>query len=677
MKHLLSIILTSVLCIMQGQAMENLTVGGTKREMIVYAPKGLPQQAPLVIACHGMNQSASYLQGDSHWEEVADTAKFVVVYPNGIGNADGSNRGWDISGDRDINFVLAIINEMYDRYGINRNRVYLTGFSMGGMFTYHCANRIADKIAAFAPVSGYRMGGPNATASRPVPLFHTHGTGDDVCTYGSVDSHIKAWAKFNGCDATPVTYSPYPVGTYSPAKLEVYKHGKNGVEVALLTLKDKGHWWSRDESQAHTTREVWNFCKRWSLGDAEPTVQKIAPEVNSFDMDPLKDTTFTLQFIDTIVATNAVATLSHDDTQIDLIVSNPSAKQLVLTLPKNIEIPNGTYTLKVSGATSKGGIKMREQNFTYAYGIEEVGPELKVDTLYVSNLSREQETILEGIPSGWKRQMTNDAGTEILTGPLTSIAGVRMKYFQPGGDFDAGFYFSARDYSRTRLTYGQVNDYRLELEKGNYTVSFKSVYWSDGAKAANATFNFEVRNTLGEIILSEGSLRSTTSMSENTNQKLTGSVKHTFDFSVEKKTFNLLFFEMTEGWNSVIFGDIILTTQPTLADRYKGTYVRLMLAAKEAISKYEGKAVEDLKAVIDQYEGFTSTSPSAYNAVIEALNSALAKFNASSQKTSTSLSVLNTSADIESSIFYNLLGQRVDNPSRGVFIQNGKKVILK
>ena len=110
------------------------------------------------------NQDANWMQNSEFknenvsMEAVCDTAKFVVVFPNGI------DKSWDTSGNRDINFVKAIIEKMVTQYKIDRNRVYLGGFSMGGMFTYHAMNKIPDLIAAFVPVSGYPMGGAVANA---------------------------------------------------------------------------------------------------------------------------------------------------------------------------------------------------------------------------------------------------------------------------------------------------------------------------------------------------------------------------------------------------------------------------------------------------------------------------------------------------------------------------------
>ena len=57
------LLLLSVFCFSVAvSAIENIKVGTTTRTMIVYAPDQLPKQAALVIACHGYNQDAPYLQ---------------------------------------------------------------------------------------------------------------------------------------------------------------------------------------------------------------------------------------------------------------------------------------------------------------------------------------------------------------------------------------------------------------------------------------------------------------------------------------------------------------------------------------------------------------------------------------------------------------------------------------
>jgi poly(3-hydroxybutyrate) depolymerase len=239
---------------------EDLQVGTTTRKMLVYAPSSIVPDRPLLISMHGYNQDINYQKNQTKWEVIAKENNFVVVYPGGINNS------WDISGTTDIDFILAIIDEMVDRYGIDRDRVYLSGFSMGGMMTYYAATKIADKIAAFAPVSGYLMGGPDTNSSRPIPIIHTHGTADDVVSYNGVATCLNAWIARNGCPETAQVTNPYPPGSpYGDIKY-YWGPGIDSVEVVLLSLNGKGHWHSIQDGGVNTSQEIWDFCKKFSLG---------------------------------------------------------------------------------------------------------------------------------------------------------------------------------------------------------------------------------------------------------------------------------------------------------------------------------------------------------------------------------------------------------------------------
>ena len=124
-KTLLVILLLSLL--MPASAID-IVVDNTTRSYLIYVPSNLGEHRPLLISCHGMNQDAAYQKNMLQIESIADTAKFVTVFPEGIG------KSWELSGNRDLRFVEAIIDKMATQYNIDRNRVYLSGFSMGGMF---------------------------------------------------------------------------------------------------------------------------------------------------------------------------------------------------------------------------------------------------------------------------------------------------------------------------------------------------------------------------------------------------------------------------------------------------------------------------------------------------------------------------------------------------------------
>ena len=224
------------------------------REIHVYAPSGLKENSPLLISCHGMDQDPNYQQSNTHWEAVADTAGFVVVYPRGGTGMDT----WDISGDKDTKWMTEIIDQMYTDYKIDKKRVYLSGFSMGGMFTYNAMSKIADKIAAFAPTSGTNVFGASK-AMRPVPIIHPHGTTDDVLQYNQVEGFIKNYRDQFNCPAQAEVQDNYP---HQGEKATMYTWGPcdKGVYIKHMKLEGRGHMPSKNE-----VSDIWNFIKQWDV----------------------------------------------------------------------------------------------------------------------------------------------------------------------------------------------------------------------------------------------------------------------------------------------------------------------------------------------------------------------------------------------------------------------------
>ena len=224
------------------------------RDIHVYAPSNLKAKSPLLISCHGMDQDPSYQQENTHWEEVADTAGFVVVYPRG---GTGMST-WDISGDKDTKWVTEIIAQMVSEYDIDTKRVYLSGFSMGGMFTYNAMSKIADKIAAFAPTSGTNVMGASR-AQRPVPIIHPHGTSDDILYYNQVENFIKNYRDQFHCPDKAEVQDNYP---HQGEKATMYTWGPcdQGVYIKHMKLEGRGHMPSKNE-----VSDIWNFLKQWTV----------------------------------------------------------------------------------------------------------------------------------------------------------------------------------------------------------------------------------------------------------------------------------------------------------------------------------------------------------------------------------------------------------------------------
>lgn len=264
--------LLMVLCLqMAAQTWEDVKVGTSTRKTLTYVPKNVEKSPALVISLHGMNQDPGFQQNQTQWNALADTEGFIVTYPL------GNNRMWDTSGMGDVMFVEAVMKDMELKHHVDKNRIYLSGFSMGSWLGYHCLETLGDKIAAFGPVSGVDIG-KQPRANRMVPIMHIHGTADDVFKYTgdpyhmaggypSIEEYVKKWAAYEGCDTSnPQVIRPYPAGSTGPkATRTIYNNVNDDVEVNLISIDGKGHWHSNDPNGVNSTQELWNFFKHHQL----------------------------------------------------------------------------------------------------------------------------------------------------------------------------------------------------------------------------------------------------------------------------------------------------------------------------------------------------------------------------------------------------------------------------
>ena len=381
MKKLYYLFLALFLCIASGikaQNLETVNVNGQNRTILVHAPANIPAGRPLVISLHGANQDADYQRNQTQWDNCADSAKFVVVYPNAI------NKFWD-TGDNsnDLKFIEYVMNLMKERYKIDENRIYISGFSLGAMMTYVCMDKLADKVAAFAPVSGVRFDNRKPAFKKHVPFIHTHGTGDDVFKwvgdlghmaggYPYIPDYVKECAQIMGLD-TEKTIAPYPT-TKTGGKDYLVKHTKPGdpIEVWLLALDGVGHWHSEAQGYGgiNTTQEIWNFFKKYSL-QPDITPQYID---NSFDIPTDSKVAFT--FGSTLDYALVKGYHIKDGVTTELEKTEPVEGTLSFSFPGGV-FPEGPCQIKLTNVRSSAGRK--SHIFNYTFGITDVSDEANPD----------------------------------------------------------------------------------------------------------------------------------------------------------------------------------------------------------------------------------------------------------------------------------------------------------
>lgn len=98
------------------------------------------------------------------------SGNFIVIAPLAPFNA----RWRDVTSDLD-----RILNDVSAAYNVDDDRVYVTGFSMGGYGTWALALAYPDRFAAIAPVGGSDPY-PDICDLKDVPVWIVHGALDDV-----------------------------------------------------------------------------------------------------------------------------------------------------------------------------------------------------------------------------------------------------------------------------------------------------------------------------------------------------------------------------------------------------------------------------------------------------------------------------------------------------------------
>src|SRR5262249_29973353 len=142
-----------------------LEVGGTTRSYVLDVPEELRpgEPAALLFDFHGIGHSGAGLWNVSGFRALAPRGRFVTVYPEGLrvefkrGDRVFAGAGWEIrmlTPNRDVDFTLAVLDQLEREYCIDRARVFVTGFSNGAYFSHVLACTHADRFAAIAPVSG-------------------------------------------------------------------------------------------------------------------------------------------------------------------------------------------------------------------------------------------------------------------------------------------------------------------------------------------------------------------------------------------------------------------------------------------------------------------------------------------------------------------------------------------
>src|SRR3954465_1808031 len=181
-----------------------------KTDYLLYLPEGYQQRVserwPLIFFLHGIAE-----RGTNAWKvavhcptkvaEKMSNFPFIVVSPQ-----CPNGEWWS------TDTLMALLDDVVDRYKVDTSRIYLTGLSMGGFGTWSLALEHPERWAAVVPICG--GGNPlyvlsydakRKAALLSLPFWVFHGDKDRAVPVTESERMVAALKKF-GCDVKLTIY---------------------------------------------------------------------------------------------------------------------------------------------------------------------------------------------------------------------------------------------------------------------------------------------------------------------------------------------------------------------------------------------------------------------------------------------------------------------------------------
>ena len=238
--------------------------GGITREYLVHVPKSYRgKPTVLLVALHGGGGSADFQADDSKYRLISksEQAGFIAVFPNGYSRfPSGILATWNAgaccgkaqqNNVDDVGFLREVVQRVERQAFVDRNRVFMTGMSNGGLMSWRMACEASDLIRGIAPVEG-TDNTAHCTPSRPVPVIEFHSLDDDHIplnggkgvsaltdtNFASVPATQAKWVQLDRADPKAKR-----VLTVTGAHCDRHEPKAGGAPVELCLTDTGGHSW--------------------------------------------------------------------------------------------------------------------------------------------------------------------------------------------------------------------------------------------------------------------------------------------------------------------------------------------------------------------------------------------------------------------------------------------------
>jgi predicted esterase len=217
------------------------------RRFILHEPRTPGARRPLVIILHGLYQSPAIVEQATAATSFSDAHDFTLVYPFGRNSAWNAGTCCRRDTANDVGYMVDLVHYVSTLTPVDQRRVYIWGFSNGGMMAWRTVCQTRGVFAGAGVVAGALL----VPCRVPVHVVELHG--DDDRTVPLLGGY------------SPYTHTVFPDSAKERSQLVA------GSTLDRMLIKNLGHRWPSPRfGSIDPLAVLWNGLSRFRV--AHPAV---------------------------------------------------------------------------------------------------------------------------------------------------------------------------------------------------------------------------------------------------------------------------------------------------------------------------------------------------------------------------------------------------------------------
>lgn len=211
------------------------------RSYHVMDPDGWDGESPLPVLMHfhGWSRNGLHAQTSDRVGTSTKRRGVLLVTPNGRNN---TWRFWR-AGTEDVSFADAVLEDVAKRYPVDRDKIYVSGYSFGSAMAWRYVCQSGQDVAALLAIAG-SLDQTETCPQAPAEVRHVHGLSDTVMDFpmgpdGDTTYPVALWKTALDCPTAGAPQGDWQVRSFLTLSRTRWECDAGSV---VLDLHPGGHF---------------------------------------------------------------------------------------------------------------------------------------------------------------------------------------------------------------------------------------------------------------------------------------------------------------------------------------------------------------------------------------------------------------------------------------------------